>query len=108
MLGISVPTSPQVQMEILEEKQEEFLTAGYVVFEKSCPWVRQSLQFVQNQNIVKTRLVFLTINQNAEILLEGFNDRFSRYWMYWLFMNFNYRVSSSFEEPWPWVEVFSV
>ena len=40
------------------KKQEESLTAGYVVFEKSCPWVRQSLQFVQNQNIVKTRLVF--------------------------------------------------
>ena len=39
------------------KKQEEFLTAGYVVFEKSCPWVRQSLQFVGNQNIVKPRLV---------------------------------------------------
>ena len=75
------------------------------VFKKSCPWVKQSLQFVGNQNIVKPRLMFLTTNRNAEILSEGFNDRFSRYWMYWLFMNFNCRVSS-FEEPCPWVEVF--
>ena len=64
------------------KKQEEFLTAGYVVFEKSCPCVRQSLQFVQNQNIVKTQLVFLTINRNAEILSEGFNNRFSGYGVY--------------------------
>ena len=70
------------------EIREEFLTAGYVVFEKSCPWVRQSLQFAENQNIVKTRLVLLTINRNAEILSEGFNDRFSGYWMYWLFSSY--------------------
>jgi len=31
-LGISTPTSRQVQMEILVEKREEFMTAGYVVF----------------------------------------------------------------------------
>ena len=37
MLGISTPTSQQVQMEILGEKQEEFLTAGYADFEQSCP-----------------------------------------------------------------------
>ena len=72
------PTSKQIQMEILVEKREEFLTAGYVVFEKIVP-VSQTkfVQFVQNQNIVKTRLVFPTIDRNAEILLAGFNDRFS-------------------------------
>ena len=47
-------------------------------------------QFVQNQNVntVKTRLAFLTIDRNAEILSGGFNDRFSCCWMYWLFVNF--------------------
>ena len=68
------------------KNREEFLTAGYVVFEKSCPWVGQ------NQNIVKARLAFPAINRNAKILserLERFNDRFSGYWMYWLFMNFD-------------------
>ena len=30
----------------------------------------------ENQNIVKPRLVFLAMNRNAEILSEGFNDRF--------------------------------
>ena len=36
-------------------------------------------QFVQNQNVntVKTRLVFPTIDRNAEILSGGFNDSFS-------------------------------
>ena len=36
-------------------------------------------QFVQNQNvnIVKTRLVFPTIDGNTETLSGGFNDRFS-------------------------------
>ena len=36
-------------------------------------------QFVQNQNVntVKSRLVFPTIDRSAEILLGGFNDRFS-------------------------------
>ena len=34
---ISTPTSQQVLMEILVEKREELPTAGYVVFEKSCP-----------------------------------------------------------------------
>ena len=37
------------------------------------------VQFVQNQNIVKTRLVFPTKARNAEILLEGSNDHFSGY-----------------------------
>ena len=47
-------------------------------------------QFVKNQNVntVKTCLVFLTIDRNAEILSGGFNDRFSGCWMYWLFVNF--------------------
>ena len=53
-------------------------------------------QFVQNQNVntVKTRLVFPTIDRNAEILSGGFNDRFSCCWMYWLLVNFDCRVSS--------------
>ena len=36
-------------------------------------------QFVQNQNVntVKTRLVFPTIDRNAEILSGGFIDCFS-------------------------------
>ena len=42
----------------------------------------------QNVNTVKTCLVFLTIDRNAEILSGGFNDRFSGCWMYWLFVNF--------------------
>ena len=47
-------------------------------------------QFVQNQNVntVKSRLVFPTIDRNAEILWGGFNDCFSCCWMYWLFVNF--------------------
>ena len=53
----------------------------------------------------KTRLVFPpTKAQNAEILLEGFNDHFSGSWMYF----FDYRVSSFFEQPCPWVEALSV
>jgi len=36
-LGISTPTSQQVQMEILVEKRQEFLTAGYVVFCTTVP-----------------------------------------------------------------------
>ena len=58
-------------MEILVEKREEFLAAGYVVFEKFVPVSHTKfVQFVQNQNvsIVKTRLVFQTIDRNAEIL----------------------------------------
>ena len=46
------------------------------------------VQFVQNQNIVKTPLVFPTKARNAEILSAGFNDHISGYWIYWLFMNF--------------------
>ena len=34
-LNINTPISQQAQMEILVEKREE--SAGYVVFEKSCP-----------------------------------------------------------------------
>ena len=37
MLGISTPKYQQVLMEILVEKREELLTAGYVVFEKFVP-----------------------------------------------------------------------
>ena len=37
------------------------------------------VQCVQNPNTVKTRLVFPTIDQNAEILSTGFNDSFSGY-----------------------------
>ena len=57
-------------MEILVEKQEEFLDAAYVVFEKLCRESHKTLQFLQNQNvnIVKTHLMFLIIGQNAEIL----------------------------------------
>ena len=36
----------------------------------------------------KTRFVFLTKARNTEILLGGFTDHFSGYWMYWLFMIF--------------------
>ena len=39
--------------------QMEFLSAEYVVFVKSCPWVTQSVyNFLQNQNIVKGRLKY--------------------------------------------------
>ena len=34
----------------------------------------------------KTRVVFPTKVRNTEILLAGFTDHFSGYWMYWLFM----------------------
>ena len=63
---------------ILVEKREEFLTAGYVVFIVPVSHTN-FVQFVQNQNIVKTRLVFPTKARNAEILLEGSNDHFSGY-----------------------------
>ena len=46
------------------EKREELLTAGYVVSVNQAKFV----QFVQNQNNVKTRLVFPTMDRNAEIL----------------------------------------
>ena len=48
------------------------------------------VQVVQNQNvnIVKTRLVFPTIDGNAETLSGGFNDLFSGCWVYWLFVKF--------------------
>ena len=52
---------------ILVKKREEFLTAGYALF---------IVQFVQHQNIVKTRFVFPNKARNAEILLECFNDNF--------------------------------
>ena len=68
-LGISTLTSQQVQMEILVEKREKFLTAGSTKF----------VQFVQNQNIVKTRLVFPTKDLNAEILSGDFNGHFCGY-----------------------------
>ena len=43
------------------EKQEEFLDAAYVVFEKLCRESHKTLQFLQNQNVnnVKTHLMFL-------------------------------------------------
>ena len=49
---------------ILVEKREEFLTAGYAV---SIVTLSRTnfVQFVQNQNIVKTRLVFPTKARNA-------------------------------------------
>ena len=57
-------------MDILVEKREEILTAGYVMFEKSCPLCHTKfVQFVQNQNIAKTRLVFPTSDQKAKNLL---------------------------------------
>ena len=37
------------------------------------------VQFVQNQNIVKSRSVFPTKDRIAENLSEGFNDHFSGY-----------------------------
>ena len=43
---------------------------------------RKFVQSVQNQIIVKTRLVFPTKDQNSEILSGGFNDHFCGYWMY--------------------------
>ena len=57
-------------MEILVEKREELLTAGYVVFWKIVP-VSHGRQSSYN--------LFPTIDRNAEILSTGFNDRFSRY-----------------------------
>ena len=56
---------------------------------KIVPWVAQNFKYLQNQNVnnVKTHLIFLIIGQNAEILSGGFNDRFSGFQMYWLFMN---------------------
>ena len=57
-------------MEILVEKREELLIAGYVVFENRARESRQTkfVQFVQNPKTVETRLMFSTIDQNAEIL----------------------------------------
>ena len=56
-------------MDILVEKWEEFLTAGCVFFSKIVPVGHTNfVQFVQNQNIVKTRLVFPTKGPNVEIL----------------------------------------
>jgi len=65
-LGISTPTSRQVQMEILVEN--------------GC-WVNKvRTNFVQlNQNIVKFRLVFPTKDLNAEILSGDFNGHFCGY-----------------------------
>ena len=60
---------------------EDFLTAGYVVFIVPVSHTN-FVHFVQNQNIVKTRLVFPTKARNAELLLEGFNNHFSGYCMY--------------------------
>ena len=70
---------------------------------------RESRQtkFVQNPNTVKTRLVFPTIDRNAEILSTGFNDRFSGYWMYWLFMN-KFSLPDKFNIWKSRVEVFGV
>ena len=66
---------------IMVGKQEEFLTAGYVVFSVPVSHTK-FVQFVQNQNIVKTRLAFHQIKaRNAEILLEGFYDHFSDCWV---------------------------
>ena len=63
---------------ILVEKRDEFLTAGYVVLIMPASHTN-FVQFVQNQNIVKTHLVFPNKARNAEILFEGFNDHFSGY-----------------------------
>ena len=71
-LGISTPTSQQVQLDILVEKREEFLTVGYV--EIMSVSHTKFVQFVQNQNSAKTHLVFPTKDRNAEILSGGFND----------------------------------
>ena len=60
-------------METLVEKQEKFLDAGFIVFEKWCRESHKTLQFVENQNIVKTRLMLPIIDRNAEILSGGFN-----------------------------------
>ena len=50
-------------MEVLVEKREEFLTAGYVVF--------RSYDLCKlNQNIVKTRLLFPTKRRDAECSRE--------------------------------------
>ena len=74
-------------MEILVEKREDFLTAVSVVFWEILPVSHTKFaQFVQNQNIVKTRMVFPTKYRNAEKLSRFFNDHLSGYWMYWLFM----------------------
>ena len=58
---------------MLEEKREEFLTAGYVFFElKNVPVSHtRFVQFGQNQNILKPSLVFPAKARNAEILLGG-------------------------------------
>ena len=96
-LAIFTPTSQQIQMEILVEKREEFLPAGYVVFEKSCPWVTQSLyNLCKTLYDCATRFVFPTKAGNAEILSGGFNDHFSGYWMYGLFMIFDCQVYLGF------------
>lgn len=96
-IGISTPTSQQVQIEIFWEKREDLLTAGYVVFLKIVPVSHTKLvQFVQNQTVVKTQLVFPTTDRDAEILSRGFNDRFSGCWMYLLFLNSDCRVIEVF------------
>ena len=67
-------------MEILVEKWEEFLTAGYVVLKNRARESHKVRRYnVQNRNIIKTRLVFPTKDRNAEILSGSFNDHFSGY-----------------------------
>ena len=39
----------------------------------------KAVQFVQNQDIVKPRLVFSNKDRNAEKLLGGFHDHFGGY-----------------------------
>ena len=63
------------------------------------------VQLVQSQNIglcFRPEIEMLKYSQAG-----GFNDRFSGYWMYWLFMNF-WLPGNFFEQPCPWVEVFIV
>ena len=68
---------------------------------KGCTWCR----FLRQQELsVGSDEVLQAKSARAEKLLGGFNDHFSGYWKYWLFMIFGCRVY--FEQPCPWIEVF--
>ena len=97
-------------MEILAEKREEFQTAGYGLFWKIVPGHESHKvgTICAKPKHCKTRFVFPTKARNTEIPSGGFNDHFSGYWMYWLFMNFWLPGIKVFERPRPWVEVLIV
>ena len=84
-LAISTRTSQQIQIEILVEKREEFLTAGYIVFEQLCPWVEVPMvcwieakgsRPQQKQLKAKHYLESLRLSEQISNTLTGFQFQF--------------------------------